>query len=553
MYLYSITSQHKMTDPNPLLPPSSHAADADTEAEPKVIVLKNKKTSFDDKIEICIGNFGWKQFLQAILVSFAWVFDAQLTFISIFTDANPTWHCNSTAAACKPSAGICNLPRDSWSWDLPAHSSIISEWSLECAGSFITGLPASSFFMGCLLGGLLLAPLADSSLGRKNLLVISCLLMSLSGLLSVFSPNVWIYAALKFLCGFGRGTIGTCALVLSTEIVGKRWRGQVGIIGFFCFTFGFLSLPLMAFLNRGSSWRILYIWTCVPTIIYSLVISFSVHESPRWLYVRGRKQEFVETLKSIANLENRGNLITLSFFGSSIELSDPKASDAETNLFSTMKIFWERAWAFRRLAAVMAIGFGTGMVYYGMPLAVGALAFNLYVSVTLNALTELPASLIVFFLIGKLNRRILILGFALISGICSVLCGIIKDDNEYLKEFQIGLELVSYFSAATAFNALLIYTLELFPTCVRNSALSMVRQAVVFGGVFSPILSAAGRKNGLYSFGVFGVTIATCSMFVGCLPETMGGAFCDTLDEEEEKNERRRGYEVLINHGLENV
>lgn len=180
--------------------------------------------SLDETIERCIGEFGLAQLLQAILVSFAWVFDAQQTFISVFTDAEPKWHC--TNDSCTSVSDICHLPQNSWAWDSPNDTSIISEWGLQCSSSIIKGLPASSFFMGCLIGGLLLATLADSLLGRKNLLFLSCLMMSFSGLFTIFSNNIWIYSALKFVNGVGRATIGTCALVLSTELVGKRWRSQ---------------------------------------------------------------------------------------------------------------------------------------------------------------------------------------------------------------------------------------------------------------------------------------------------------------------------------------
>lgn len=53
--------------------------------------------------------------------------------------------------------------------------------------------------------------------------------------------------------------------------------------------------------------------------------------------------------------------------------------------------------------AKTAIGFSNGMVYYGMPLAMGALAFNLYLSVTLNALTISEAPIVTFI---KMNLRI---------------------------------------------------------------------------------------------------------------------------------------------------
>ncbi|KAL3498618.1 hypothetical protein ACH5RR_041350 [Cinchona calisaya] len=526
-----------MTDSYPFLSPSDDFITSRESAEGPLLMPKT--SSLDDTIEHYIGDFGWKQFLRTILISIAWAFDGQQSFISIFTDAEPTWHCvstpqnqnNSTCSSNSTLSSVCVLPKDAWSWDASPYTSTISEWSLQCAGSFLTGLPASSFFIGSLAGGFLLATLADSSLGRKNLLVLSCLIMSLSGILTALvSTNVWIYAALRFLTGFGRATINTCALVLSTELVGKRWRAQVGIIGFVFFTLGFLSLPLIGYLNRGSSWRLLYIWTCVPPIFHCILVHLYVSESPRWLYVRGRKEEFIKTLKGLAAREKPN--LTSSFFGTIMGFEENIEDGPNFDFYSTMKTFWERKWAFRRLMAVMAIGFGTGMVYYGMPLGLGSLSFNLYLSVSLNALAEFPSSLITFLLVGKLNRKELVLGFAMASGICSIICAFYSK----WKALQISLEMFSFFSACTAFNVLLIYTLELFPTCVRNSALSMVRQAVVLGGAFSPVLVAVGRNTkGLLSYGVFGVTIAVSGLFVGCLPETKGDEICDTLEEEEQK------------------
>ncbi|XP_027080857.1 organic cation/carnitine transporter 3-like [Coffea arabica] len=546
-----------MTDPAPLILRSSSSSSSVVAAEASLPSSGTRTSTLDDTIERCIGDyFGWTQFLRAILISLAWAFDAQQTFITVFTDVDPTWHCtrNNTTNICSSSSQVCLLPDEAWSWDLPPYTSTISEWSLQCAGSFLAGLPASSFFAGCLAGGFVLATLADSYLGRKKLLVLSCLLMSISGLLTALvSTNVWIYTALRFLCGFGRASVGTCALVLATEMVGKRWRAHVGMIGFLFFTLGFLSLPLMAYLNRGSSWRVLYFWSCAPTVLYSILVHFFAYESPRWLYVRGRKQEFLSTLKSIATVPTPQLLdITSSCFsnntnsdsgttGCELDIDDATRNAANFWNSSSYYALWEKPWAFRRLAAVMAIGFGTGMVYYGMPLGLGNLSFNLYLSVTLNALSEFPAAFMTFFLIATLNRKGLVLGLSVASGVCSCLIIVVEqviNSNSYYywwrNALQMVLELASFFSACTGFNVLMIFTLELFPTSVRNSALSMVRQAVVFGGLFSPLLVAAGR-NGLLSYGVFGVTIAVSGLFVGCLPETRGAALCDTLDEQEHK------------------
>ncbi|XP_075643745.1 organic cation/carnitine transporter 3-like [Castanea sativa] len=511
-----------MADSTPLLSQPNSA-----ESQSTTPPLEKHRPSLDSIIERCIGVFGWAQFFQTLLVSLAWLFDAQQTFISVFTDAYPTWHCTTHQHGCDSVYNICYLPKNSWAWDWPSYTSIISEWKLECSSSIITGLPASSFFMGCLVGGFVLATLADSSLGRKNMIFLSCLTMSLSSLLTVFSTNIWVYSALRLVCGFGRATIGTSALVLTAELVGKRWRGQVGVIGFFCFTIGFLSLPAIAYLNRGSSWRSLYLWTSIPGIFYSMLVHFFVRESPRWLFVRGRKEEAVATLKSIAT-PSRSSCLTWSF--SEVSFQEERCNNG--NIFSTIKMLVQKRWAFRRLLPVLVIGFGSGMVYYGMPLGLGNLSFNLYLSVTLNALAEIPSSLITMLLIGKLNRKFSVLAFTTLSGIFSIMCAL---KGEVWTRLQIALELVSFFSACTAVDILLIFTIELFPTCVRNSATSLVRQAVVFGGVFGPMLVAADRRDGISSYGVFGLVIGCCGLFAICLPETRGRALCDTMDEEEHK------------------
>ena len=71
--------------------------------------------------------------------------------------------------------------------------------------------------------------------------------------------------------------------------------------------------------------------------------------------------------------------------------------------------------------------------------------------------------------------------------------------------------------------------------------MAMVRQALVFGGVFCPVIVEIGRGNGYLSYGVFGVVIISCGLFVGCLPETKGGTLCDTMEEEENKQRAGSG------------
>ncbi|KAG8363076.1 hypothetical protein BUALT_BualtUnG0006900 [Buddleja alternifolia] len=197
----------------------------------------------------------------------------------------------------------------------------------------------------------------------------------------------------------------------------------------------------------------------------------------------------------MASPEKRSNL-TESSFGDHIEWAE---KPQEHDIYSALKILVKKSWALRRLVATMVVGFGISMVYYGMPYGLGNLLFNLYLCVALNAISEFPASFLTFFLIAKVNRKDSLLGLTLLSGICSVTCVLVRK-----KGMQNALEVVSFFSACTTFDVIMIYTLELFPTCVRNSASAMVRQAGLLAGVLSSVLVAANRENKWLSYGVLG-------------------------------------------------
>ncbi|KAG5051842.1 Organic cation/carnitine transporter 3 [Glycine soja] len=482
-------------------------------------------SSLSSSIDKCIGDkLNWTQFLQALLISCSWFFDGQQAFITIFTDAHPSWHCIDNPCN-SATTNMCTLPKYSWAWDGPTHASIISEFGLECSSSFIMGLPASMFFAGCFVGGLVFSTLADSSFGRKNMLFFSCLIMSLSSFLATFSANVWVYSALKFLSGFGRGTIGTVTLVLVSELVAKGWRGKLGVMGFSFFSIGFLTLSPLAYINQGFSWRNLYLWTSLPSILYCGLVHFFVPESPRWLLIRGKKEEAMKILKNI------NTSITHSSLKFAISRLSLEEEVWNADLFSALKIMLQKKWSSRRILTITAMGLGIGLVYYGMPLGLGILSFNLYLSVTFNALSEILSAFLTYVLLDKFNRRSMIFILTIISGVSSVLAtmeGVI-----IMRRLQIVFELISFSCACTACDVVLIYTTELFPTSIRNSALSLVRQTVALGGAFSPVLVAAGREHRFLCYGVLGLAIGCSGIFGVCLPETKGKAFCDTMDEEE--------------------
>jgi len=325
----------------------------------------------------------------------------------------------------------------------------------------------------------------------------------------------------------------------------------VGIIEFVFFTSGYMSLPGVAYANRNSPWKYLYVWISLPALSYSLIAYLFVTESPRWLLMQGRVKEAMEMLKGVHdnaapeengvsttdtyNYLKRVDVSTLNT-ESCEEKSDLERSEEKkkkrvsfSKPYSSVAVLLRTSWGPKRMVGVMGLGLGIGMVYFGMPLAVGNLNYNIYLAVVLNALMEIPSCVVTYFL-GKCGRKLSIFVFSVGSGICCIVCVVIRSEG-----VKVWVAVASFFCACTAFNVFLIYMVELFPTCVRNTTASLARQAVVFGCVFSPFLIAAGRKNNLFSYGVFGVLIISSTLTLLSLPETRGMPLSDTMDQQEMK------------------
>ncbi|CAH8363721.1 unnamed protein product [Eruca vesicaria subsp. sativa] len=482
--------------------------------------------SFDKIFEQCLSSFSFPQFLQIILVGLALSFDSQQIFITVFTDAFPTWHCLDHTICNSTTTDICKLPRSAWEWDGGFKGkSVISEFELECSSSFLRGLPTSAFFMGSIVGGVFMALVPDSFVGRKKLLFFTTLATSLTGISIFFSSNVWTYAFLKLVIGLARSQIGTYAINLISERVSTKWRPRATMIPFTLFVLGFMSLSGIAYLVRHASWRVLYLCTSVPAFIHGVFIYFFALESPRWLHVQGNNEEAIQVLKRLSPT----NIIYLETVSSRLHSKEQPPSS------SSIKDLFIRKWAFRRIVVVMIIMFGLGMMYYGVPLAVRDIKVNVYLSEALNAMVELPTFVITPILLEKFNRRSSVLVNCLVGGALGVLCFVMTSFGRTSIAF--ALELGSFFCARIGFNLVSVYMIEMFPTCVRNFATTMLRQALVLGGASCPIIASVGRNVPSISFAVFGFVVSGLGFFALLLPETKGLSLCDTMEAQEQRDQ----------------
>ncbi|GLJ37893.1 hypothetical protein SUGI_0770920 [Cryptomeria japonica] len=495
---------------------------------------EGEQLSVDQILDKYVGAFGRAQLAHVLIVSLGWAFDSMHTLIAVFADAQPSWQCVNSKALdssknatvmlpprwCSPQSDICEMDPSVWEWVNGNGASVVSQWDLICHNKFKAGFPASLFFIGCILGAGILGSLADTCLGRKRTLILSCLIMSVSGFLTALSPNIWVYSAIRLISGFGRAGVGICSLVLSTELVGHKWRGQIGLYGFLFFSAGFASLPAIAYMTK-SSWRTTYIFISSLSMAYCCLFLPFIQESPRWLIIR--KQE-AEALKILRKMATRNNNHLPQNVGISI------TTNQDISRAKNMKSILEVPWARRRMAVLMAVGAGTGVVYYGMPLNIGNLNFNPYINTSLNALMEVPAIAVGTLLLPITDRRILISVSASTCALCCIVCSFVS--NGWMPMIA---ELTGFLAMCTTFDVVYVFSLELFATDVRSIAVAMLRQAIMAGAAMAPLAVVGGRTHSFLSFLVFGGFAVLSALLTLILPETRNRPLYETMEEQGEE------------------
>ena len=375
--------------------------------------------------------------------------------------------------------------------------------------------------------------LSDSFLGRKGSLTIACALNGIFGCITAFSPNYWTYVLLRLLTGFSSGGVGLCAFVLATEPIGPTRRGTAGMSTFYFFSSGIALVSAVAYIFQ--TWRHLYIASSIPSILYVIIVIPFISESPRWYLVHGKVTEATKLMSTIASSNGKdlpnGVLLALD---EEVSTKEETCNQSNTNneqcmedkvalVGSIMDVIRYPVTRIRLLVAVVLYFVGS-LVYYGLSLNVVNLETNLYLSVALNAVAEMPAFGITAVLLEKYGRKPLTIGTMWFSGFFCLLGSLIRNAGVW-KVVRMVCSILAIFGMAGTYNLLFIYGAELFPT-VRNAALGCTSQAAQLGAILAPIVVVLG---GWFPFAVFGVSGIVGGLFAFFLPETQNQPMYDTF------------------------
>ncbi|XP_010537220.1 PREDICTED: monosaccharide-sensing protein 1-like [Tarenaya hassleriana] len=156
-------------------------------------------------------------------------------------------------------------------------------------------------------------PISDW-LGRRPMLIFSSILYFISGLIMVWSPNVYVLCLARLLDGFGIGLAVTLVPLYISETAPPEIRGQLNTLPQFMGSGGMFLSYCMVFgmsLSASPSWRGMLGVLSVPSLLYLAFAMFYLPESPRWLVSKGKMVEAKKVLQRLCGREDVSDELAL--------------------------------------------------------------------------------------------------------------------------------------------------------------------------------------------------------------------------------------------------
>ncbi len=372
------------------------------------------------------------------------------------------------------------------------------------------GLLASAGLFGMLLGALAGGRLADLY-GRGFLVRTGLLGFGLGSLLTALAPGYGWLLLFRFLTGLGLGAELPVASSLLSELVPGRYRGRFLVWLEAFWAVGWLVAALTGFLLVPTlGWRPAFVAGGLPAL-YVLYLRRALPESPRWLLSQGRAAEAARVVEELA-------AGTREAPGAAPALPAPRPR-AYSELF--------RPPLLGRTVFIALAWFLLNAGYYGafiwLPSLLHQQGYTLVRSlgyVLLMTLAQLPGYLSAAWLIDRVGRRPVLVGYLFLSGVFAWLLGHAHGTGQVL----LYGSLLSFFNLG-AWGSIYAYTPELFPTGLRASGAGLAAAVGRVGGILAPYLTGAllaglGFAGVLGLHGLFLVLAGVAAFLVGV--ETRG-------------------------------
>jgi len=360
--------------------------------------------------------------------------------------------------------------------------------------------------------------LADR-IGRRLFFMFALVFVAVFGLCSAFVQSWGMFILFRSLVAIGIGGLSVIDYVMFIECTPNKRRGTFSMILFFLGCCGTLYVAGMSLLNLENAlfgivteyWRVLTIYTALPTVLTIVLRFWFSEETPHYLIAKGKYAEAHAVLVQMAADNKSGiELPSVEELIRIAEDSGDKAGPPPGQVQEVLK-YKQQDLTF----PLIAIWFLQSVAYWGftqfLPIFFFSAGIKPNLLIFFMVLSQLPGGVLASFMMDYPGRvpalRILLMVASAVSGLTTVAC--VMKSTALLMAGSVGM----YMFLTPVWSVLFLFTPESYPTHLRATAMGLFFNVDMVPGLVTPFLSAAISKGEPWHY----IFTWTCILFANSL------------------------------------
>jgi MFS family permease len=382
----------------------------------------------------------------------------------------------------------------------------LQDSSTLALSSLQVGLIGAFYVAGGVTGALLFGYLTDRW-GRKRLFMITLGVYLLATVATAFSWTAWFFFLMRFIAGMGIGGEYSAINSAIDELIPARVRGWVdlAINGSWWLGTAAGALLSLVFLNPSFfaidlGWRLTFGLGAILGIGV-LITRRLLPESPRWLMIKGEKEEAERIVCDIERQVSTQTGERLDAVDETIEIEPREATGFITIARTMFKEYTGRTVLGLTMMSAQAFAYNAVFFTYGLVLTTFMHANKAHIGyyIVPFAIGNFAGPLLLGPLFDKIGRRAMLTFTHLAAGGILLVTAILFE-QQVLSAFTLtALWSVVFFFASAAASAAYLTVREVFPLEIRALAIAFFYAVgTALGGILGPVLF--GKLIGSKSF-----------------------------------------------------
>lgn len=311
------------------------------------------------------------------------------------------------------------------------------------------------------------------------------------------------------------------AYCLSLEMVGKDLRMVAGVVFMSFFSFGYMIMGIFAYFIHD--WRWLQVGLTIPGVLF-LSYWWFIPESTRWLLANNKKDQAIVQIQKIA----KSNKVEIpqEVLDKVVEVEVSANADNAGAKPTLLDLF--KSPNLRTKALLIFFNwFVISLSYYGLSWSTGSsLSGNPILNHVLSGAVEVPGYIFLLLTLNRYGRKKILAGNLMFAGSTLLLSLIVPQNKTWL---VITLTMLGKMSITASYGTIYLFSVEQFPTVIRNVALGAASMSARVGGVSAPYLIFLSKFWRPLPILIFGITALLGGFMSTFLPETYNTQLPETL------------------------